>query len=115
MCKSFLKKASAITVIAAIAFTANAQTALANPTAAGLKGNTGTGIAAGFPGDVGIENHPDVIIAENFEGYNAWRDLMDGSWGVTNGENPAPEGTTYIFLKTTKSPERSPCSLICIP
>ena len=94
---TLLKKAFAVIVIAAVGFTANAQTA------AGLKGNTGIGIAAGFPGDVGIENHPDVIRAENFEGYNAWRDLLrDGRWSVTNGENPAPEGVHVHFSKENK-------------
>jgi len=86
--KSFLKKAAFMTAIAA-AFTVNAQT-------------VGAGIAAGFPGDVGIASHPDVILAENFEGYNVWRDLMGGGWGVTNGENPAPEGIHVHFSKEHK-------------
>jgi len=96
MRKSFIKKAAVIIAIAAAVFTANAQTSQ------NLTSNTGIGIAAGFPGDVGIENHPDVILAENFEGYNVWRDLINGGWGVTNGENPAPEGTHVHFSKENK-------------
>jgi len=86
--KSSLKKNAVAAAIAA-AFTANAQAAE-------------IGIAAGFPGDVGIASHPDVIIAENFEGYNVWRDLIGGGWGVTNGENPAPEGLHVHFSKDNK-------------
>src|SRR5688572_11856190 len=34
----------------------------------GSGGNSG-GISTGFPGDVGIETHPDVIFADDFESY----------------------------------------------
>src|SRR5436309_15188703 len=43
------------------------------------------GIAALYPGDVGIENHPDVILAEKFEEstltdlFNRWTDILNGS------------------------------------
>jgi|GEM_PF-1918098 len=96
MCKSFLKKTAAVIAVSIAAFAANAQ---AN---AGLTGNTGIGIAALFPGDVGIGDHPDVIRADNFEGYSVWRDLTAGGWGVTNGENPAPEGTHVLFSSENK-------------
>src|SRR5436309_3942166 len=43
------------------------------------------GIAALYPGDVGIENHPDVILVEKFEEatltdlFNRWTDILNGS------------------------------------
>jgi hypothetical protein len=37
--------------------------------------NVGGGIAARYPGDVGIENDPDVIFADGFETYNQTSDL----------------------------------------
>jgi hypothetical protein len=39
--------------------------------------STGTGIASMFPGDVGIEAHPDVIFADDFESYTETDDLND--------------------------------------
>ena len=38
-------------------------------------GSTGSGIAEGFPGDEGIEAHPDVIFADGFEPYAVADDL----------------------------------------
>ncbi|MFO0734673.1 MAG: hypothetical protein U0270_02285 [Labilithrix sp.] len=38
-------------------------------------GPTGAGIAAKYPGDVGIEADPDVIFADSFEAYGAATDL----------------------------------------
>src|SRR5436189_6188225 len=43
------------------------------------------GIAALYPGDVGIENHPDVILVEKFEEatltdlFNRWTEILNGS------------------------------------
>ncbi len=37
---------------------------------------TGEGIAAKYPGDVGIENDPDVIFADSFESYGQASDLL---------------------------------------
>lgn len=37
--------------------------------AGGTGGTEGDGIAARYPGDVGIEEHPDVILADGFEDY----------------------------------------------
>src|SRR5207245_2980467 len=43
------------------------------------------GIAALYPGDVGIENHPDVILVEKVEEatltdlFNRWTDILNGS------------------------------------
>ena len=39
-------------------------------------GNSG-GISTGFPGDVGIESHPDVIFADDFESYANSDELWD--------------------------------------
>lgn len=38
-------------------------------------GSSGSGIADGFPGDVGIESHPDVLFADGFEDYAVADDL----------------------------------------
>jgi len=44
---------------------------------------TGTGLAALYPGDAGIENHPDVIFVERFEQptladlFNRWTDVLN--------------------------------------
>jgi hypothetical protein len=43
-----------------------------------------TGIAALYPGDAGIENHPDVVFVEKFEEstltdlFNRWTDILNG-------------------------------------
>src|SRR5689334_11957957 len=38
-------------------------------------GSTGGGIAARYPGDVGIASDPDVIFADDFESYTQTSDL----------------------------------------
>jgi len=38
-------------------------------------GNDGGGIAAKYPGDIGIENDPDVVFADDFEAYSQTSDL----------------------------------------
>src|SRR5687768_9052914 len=42
------------------------------------------GIAASYPGDVGIEAHPDVILVERFEDtlssvFSRWTEVLNGS------------------------------------
>jgi len=43
-----------------------------------------TGLAALYPGDAGIENHPDVVFVEKFEEsalsdlFNRWTDILNG-------------------------------------
>ena len=47
--------------------------------------SAGTGIAALYPGDTGIENHPDVIFVERFEQatmadlFTRWSDVKNGA------------------------------------
>src|SRR5689334_9007038 len=36
---------------------------------------TGDGIASMFPGDMGIDGHPDVLFADDFESYSQPSDL----------------------------------------
>jgi hypothetical protein len=43
--------------------------------AGGTGGTEGNGIAADYPGDLGIEDHPDVILADGFEDYTVPDDL----------------------------------------
>ena len=53
------------------------------------------GIAALYPGDVGIENHPDVIFVEKFEEatltdlFNRWTDILNGSAMSFSSDVPA--------------------------
>jgi len=44
------------------------------------------GIAAKYPGDLGIENDPDVILAEGFENYSQMRDLRS-IWATINEDH----------------------------
>ena len=47
-----------------------------------------TGIAAKYPGDLGIENDPDVIMAEGFESYNSAKESDLGKvWRVINEQH----------------------------
>ncbi|PYM22822.1 MAG: hypothetical protein DME12_17385 [Candidatus Rokuibacteriota bacterium] len=56
------------------------------------------GIAALYPGDVGIENHPDVIFVEKFEEatltelFNRWTDILNGS--VMSFSSDVPAGSS---------------------
>jgi len=53
------------------------------------------GIAALYPGDVGIENHPDVILVEKFEEatltelFNRWTDILNGAAMSFSSDVPA--------------------------
>src|SRR3989442_14301981 len=53
------------------------------------------GIAALYPGDVGIENHPDVVFVEKFEEatltdlFNLWTDILNGSAMSFSSDVPA--------------------------
>src|SRR5436190_59949 len=55
------------------------------------------GIAALYPGDVGIESHPDVIFVETFDEatltdlFNRWTDILNGS--VMSFSSDAPAGS----------------------
>lgn len=51
----------------------SSSSASSGPGAGG--GSTGSGIADEFPGDEGIESHPDVLFADGFEGYGVADDL----------------------------------------
>ena len=55
----------------------------------------GAGIAAGFPGDKGIEAHPDVIFFENFEGYDAPEEMLPKWSRLSQGPGPN-RGMLYI-------------------
>jgi hypothetical protein len=58
------------------ATSSSAATGSTTSTGAGGTGGTeGEGIAARYPGDVGIEEHPDVILADGFEDYAVPDDL----------------------------------------
>jgi hypothetical protein len=55
------------------------------------------GIAALYPGDVGIENHPDVILAERFEDalssvLGRWTDVLNGT--AMSLASDVPAGST---------------------
>src|SRR2546430_12796012 len=53
-----------------------------------------TGIAALYPGDAGIENHPDVVFVEKFEEnsltelFNRWTDILNGPTLAFNADVP---------------------------
>ena len=55
----------------------------------------GDGIAALYPGDVGIENHPDVVFVEKFEEatladlFTRWTDILNGSAMSFSSDVPA--------------------------
>ena len=57
----------------------------------------GPGIAAGYPGDIGIENNPNVVFVERFdEGtlsslFSRWTDVLNGS--AMSIVNDAPAGS----------------------
>src|SRR3989441_773234 len=53
-----------------------------------------TGIAALYPGDAGIENHPDVVFVEKFEEnsltelFNRWTNILNGPTLAFNADVP---------------------------
>jgi len=61
---------------------------------ANLLAPTSTGIAALYPGDEGIENHPDVVLVEKFEEntlaelLNRWTDVLNGPAMTFNVDVP---------------------------
>lgn len=44
------------------------------------------GIAAGYPGDIGINRDPDVIFADDFESWGNVSELPPGEWSVRRNE-----------------------------
>ena len=64
-----------------------------------------TGIAAKYPGDVGIEQDPDVVFVETFEGSvdetcSHWESVAGKSILSTSGEVPPGSGGTQSLLLT---------------
>ncbi len=55
----------------------------------------GTGIAASYPGDAGIEGHPDVVFVERFDEatmptlFGRWTDVLNGSLMSIGADAPA--------------------------
>jgi len=53
-----------------------------------------TGIATRYPGDAGIETHPNVVFVERFEEntltdlFNRWTDILNGSTMAFNADVP---------------------------
>jgi hypothetical protein len=54
------------------------------PQSVAAQPSSSVGIAAQYPGDVGIENHPDVVLVERFEEntladlFSRWNDILNG-------------------------------------
>ena len=60
-----------------------------------------TGLAALYPGDAGIENHPDVVFVEKFEEsaltdlFNRWTDILNGPTMVLSADVPPGSPGTH--------------------
>jgi len=60
-----------------------------------------SGLAALYPGDVGIENHPDVVFVEKFEEstlsdlFNRWTDILNGPTLAWNADVPPGSPGTH--------------------
>src|SRR4030095_14644235 len=62
------------------------------PSAARAQG----GIAARYPGDAGIENDPDVILADGFEAYTSPNELL-GKWSEIQGALQIATGASDVY------------------
>jgi hypothetical protein len=75
--RSSVWAAFGLTIAAATVIKGSSNTAVSPSPAA-------NGIAALYPGDVGIENDPDVVFVEKFEEntladlFNRWTDILNG-------------------------------------
>jgi hypothetical protein len=65
----------------------------------------GGGIAASYPGDVGIENHPDVVLVERFEEtslppvFARWTDILNGAaMSLSSDVPPGSPGTRSLNI-----------------
>ncbi len=61
----------------------------------------GEGIAAQFPGDIGIENHQSVIFTEDFEAESIEEVVKNWTWSRGTGDH-------RLFLDSTPEPNGSP-------
>ncbi len=97
-----------VTMLAAVWLAAGSGTALAEPKAeTDLQFAGGSGLAAGHPGDVGIEEHPSVVFVERFEGtlddiLERWENVSGrDTFSLSEDIPPAAPGGTSLQMTHT--------------